>query len=543
MRNIVRVYPFMCLGLLAAVVLSAASCSGMTPAPPPARVAPNALEEMDIDQMQESMASGRYTSRQLVEQYLQRIDQIDQRGPGLRAIAEINPDALAIADELDAERKARGPRGPMHGIPIVIKDNIDTGDRMMTTAGSLALEGWFAPQDAYIVGQLRAAGAVILAKTNLSEWANIRSSHSSSGWSARGGQVRNPYVLDRSPCGSSSGSGVAVSANLAAAGVGTETDGSVVCPSSVNGIVGIKPTVGLLSRSGIIPISISQDTAGPMARSVRDAAILLTAMTGRDLSDPATRRSHVRARDYASGLNADALRGARIGVSRKGHFGYSPEADRVIESAIRDLREQGAVIVDPVEIDTARTDACELEVLMYEFKDGLNAYLSRLESTASVHSLSELIVFNEQHRAREMPFFGQDLFEVAQAKGTVTSRAYRRHRDNCRRWAGPEGIDAAMRTHRLDALIAPTTGPAWPIDLVNGDHYLGASSSLAAVAGYPNITVPAGEAHGLPVGISFFGTAWSEQKLIRLAYAYEQATRHRRPPSFLPTLNPDEMLP
>ncbi len=531
--------------LLVVALVSAVACSNIAPAPTPAgtRVASFALEEMGIDQMQEAMTTGRYTSRQLVEQYLRRIEAIDQRGPGLRAIAEINPDALAIADELDAERKAHGPRGPLHGIPVVLKDNIDTGDRMRTTAGSLALEGWNAAHDAYVVGKLRKAGAVILGKTNLSEWANIRSSHSSSGWSARGGQVRNPYVLDRSPCGSSSGSGVAVSANLAAAAVGTETDGSVVCPSSVNGIVGIKPTVGLLSRSGIIPISVSQDTAGPMARTVRDAAILLTAMTGRDPGDSATRRAPVPASDYASGLSAEALRGARIGVSRKGHFGYSPEADRVIEVAIRVLREQGAVIVDPVEIDTARTDECELEVLMYEFKDGLNAYLSALGKRGRVHSLAEVIAFNQQEAAREMPFFGQELFELAQAKGPLTTAAYRRHRANCRRWAGPEGIDSALRKHRLDALVAPTGSPAWPIDLVNGDHYTGASSSLAAVAGYPNVTVPAGEAHGLPVGISFFGAAWSEQKLIRLAYAYEQATRHRRPPGFLPTLNPDEMLP
>lgn len=494
------------------------------------------LDELTIPELQDAMASGRYTSRRLVELYLERIEQIDRGGPMLRSILETNPDALAIADALDAERAERGPRGPLHGIPIVIKDNIDTADRMMTTAGSLALEGSIAQQDAFVVERLRAAGAVILAKTNLSEWANIRSTSSSSGWSGRGGQVKNPYALDRNPCGSSSGSGVAASASLAAAAIGTETDGSVVCPASVNGVVGIKPTVGFVGRSGIIPISHTQDTAGPMARTVTDAAIVLTAMTGRDPRDPATGRAEGRGQDFAAGLDAGALKGARLGVSRKRHFGYSPEADHVIDAAIEAMKAQGAVIVDPVEIPTVdRIVGCELDVLLYELKDGLNTYLAGLGPDAPVRTLADVIAFNERERARAMPFFGQELFEMAEQKGDLMSKEYRTHLDNCRKWAGPEGIDAVMKTHQLDALVAPTGSPAWPIDLVNGDHFTGASSGPAAVAGYPNITVPAGEVFGLPVGISFFGSAWSDAKLIQLAYAFEQATRHRRAPRFLPT--------
>lgn len=498
--------------------------------PPPATPAQPDVQERTLVELQAGMTDGAYTSRQLVEQYLKRIAALDRSGARLHAIAEINPDALAIADQLDAERKAKGPRGPLHGIPVVIKDNIDTGDRMMTTAGSLALNGWHAPQDAFLVKRLRAAGAIILAKTNLSEWANIRSYHSTSGWSARGGQVRNPYALDRSPCGSSSGSGVAAAANLAAAAVGTETDGSIVCPASVNGLVGIKPTVGLVSRSGIIPISRSQDTAGPMARTVTDAAILLTAMAGRDPADAATAAVSA-VPDYAANLDPNALRGARIGISRRGHFGYSPDSDRIAEAAIRVLKQQGAVIVDPVELDTERTDSCELSVLLTEFKAGLNDYLSRLGPDMPARSLDEVIAFNVQRRSEEMPYFEQELFEEAAAKKGLDNAGYRKQVAECRRWAGAEGIDRVMRQHTLDALVAPTTSPAWLIDLVNGDHYLGSSSSLAAVAGYPHITVPAGEVFGLPVGLSFFGAAWSEAKLIRLAYAYEQATRHRRAPT------------
>jgi amidase len=507
-----------------------------SPAPASPSTSPFPLDEQTIRQLQEAMTSGRYTSRQLVELYIQRIEQIDKAGPTLQSIAEINPDALETADALDAERRQRGPRGPLHGIPIVIKDNIDTGDRMATTAGSLALEGPPASRDAFVVERLRAAGAVLLGKTNLSEWANFRSRNSSSGWSARGGQVRNPYVLDRNPCGSSSGSGVAVAANLAAVAVGTETDGSVTCPSSINGIVGIKPTVGLVSRAGIIPIAHSQDTAGPMARTVTDAAILLTAMTGRDPRDPATERAAGPAQDYAAGLDAGALKGARIGVSRAVHFGYSPEADRLVEAAITTLKAQGAVVIDPVRIpNVGRLDGCELEVLLYEFKTDLNAYLATRQGTR-VRSLSELIAFNAQERAREMPFFGQDLFEDAEKKGPLTTAEYRTNQTNCRRWAGPEGIDAAMATDRLDALVAPMTSPAWPTDHLNGDHVRGASSTVAAVAGYPHVVVPAGQASGLPVGLSFFGRAWSEATLIRLAYAFEQATRHRQAPRFLPTI-------
>ena len=498
------------------------------------------LSEVTVPELQDGMASGRYTSRQLVEFYLRRIEQIDRTGPTLLSIIEVNPDALRIADELDAERRQRGARGPLHGVPIVVKDHIDTADGMMTTAGSFALADASAARDAFVVERLRAAGAVILAKTNLSEWANIRSMKSSSGWSARGGQVKNPHALDRSPCGSSSGSAVAVSANLAAVAIGTETDGSILCPASATGVVGIKPTVGLVSRAGIVPISHTQDTAGPMSRTVRDAAILLTSMAGRDPRDPVTAGAVGRTHDYAAALDEGALRGARIGVSRKRHFGYSPEADRLIESAIATMKSQGAVVVDPIEIPTVeRIDECELHVLLYELKANLNAYLATRPGIM-VRTLADVIRFNEREKAREMAFFGQELFEEAERKGPLTSPEYRMYRDDCRRWAGAEGIDAVVSKYQLDALVAPTTGPAWAIDLVNGDPMVGASSSAAAVAGYPSVTVPAGQVFGLPVGVSFFGVAWSEVTLIRLAYAYEQATRHRRAPSYLPTLELDD---
>ena len=495
------------------------------------------LDEVTIQQMQQWMTAGRYTSRRLTEMYLERIEQIDRAGPRLQSISEVNPDAIAIASALDGERKSKGPRGPLHGIPIVIKDNIDTADRMTTTAGSLALAGSIAPGDAFVVERLRAAGAVILAKTNLSEWANFRSTKSSSGWSARGGQVKNPYALDRTPCGSSSGSGTAVAANLAAAGVGTETDGSIVCPSGVAALVGIKPTVGRVSRSGIIPISRTQDTAGPMARTVADAAVLLEVMQGRDPRDTATMvRGASRFFDSRTALDTKALAGARIGVARKRYFGYSPATDRVVERALEDLKAQGAVLVDPADIPTAsRLDDCEMEVLLYEFKAGLNAYLGARPPSVRVRSLSALIEFNERERAREMPFFGQEILRMAEAKGPLSSPEYRRALATCRTRATTLGIDAVLRKHRLDAIVAPTGSPAWPTDLVNGDHFLGASSTPAAVAGYPNVTVPAGDVHGLPVGISFIGSAWSESKLVALAYAYEQATKHRRTPRFLPT--------
>ena len=495
------------------------------------------LDEVTVEQLQQWMQSGRYTSRQIVDLYLLRIEQIDRAGPTLRSVLEVNPEARAIADTLDAERKARGPRGPLHGIPVLAKDNIDTADRMMTTAGSLALEGSIAARDAFVVERLRAAGAVLLGKTNLSEWANIRSTKSSSGWSGRGGQTKNPYALDRNPCGSSSGTGSAIAANLAAVGVGTETDGSIVCPTAVAGLVGIKPTVGLVSRSGIIPISHSQDTAGPMTRTVTDAAILLTAMTGVDARDSATKASAGRAIDYAKGLDPGALKGARIGVARKRYFGYSPAADRVIDAAIAAMKARGATILDPADIPTASTiEDCELDILLYEFKADVNAYLAGLGRAAKVRSLADVIAFNEREKAREMPFFGQELFLMAEKKGPLTSPAYRRALATCQSRARALGIDAVMSRLRLDAIVAPTGSPAWPTDLLNGDHFLGASSSPAAVAGYPSITVPAGAVHGLPVGLAFMGRKWSEPKLIALAYAFEQATKHRQPPKFLATV-------
>jgi amidase len=507
-------------------------------APLCAQQAPDTFElnELSVAQLQEGMASGRYTSRRLVELYLKRIDEIDRAGPALHSISETNPEALAIADTLDAERKSKGPRGPLHGIPIVIKDNIDTGDRMTTTAGSLALEGSIAARDAFVVRQLRAAGAVIIGKTNLSEWANFRSTKSTSGWSGRGGQVRNPYALDRNPCGSSSGTGAAIAANLAAIGVGTETDGSIVCPSGANGLVGVKPTVGLVSRTGIIPISHTQDTAGPMARSVADAAALLGGMVGRDAADGRTTRNPVRAAiDYSKALDAAALKGARIGIARKKYTGYSPATDKLLDAAIATMKAQGAVIVDPANIPTAaQLDACEFEVLLYEFKADLNAYLRALPPSAKVRSLTELISFNDREKARELPYFGQEILVMSQAKGPLTSPAYRKALTTCRTRARTLGIDAVFTRYRLDAIVAPTGGPAWTTDLVNGDHFTGASSTPGAVAGYPSVTVPAGDAYGLPVGVSFIGQAWSEARLIALAYSYEQATRHRRPPAFLP---------
>jgi amidase len=527
--------PSRTLALSAAAVVSLSVMHARSAGSPPQ--APFELEEATIASLQEGMASGRITSRRLTELYLERIRDIDRAGPTLQSISETNPDALAIATALDEERQAKGARGPLHGIPIVIKDNIDTADRMTTTAGSLALEGSIAARDAGVVDRLRAAGAVIIGKTNLSEWANFRSTKSSSGWSGRGGQVKNPYALDRNPCGSSSGTATAVSANLAAAGVGTETDGSIVCPSAANGLVGIKPTVGLVSRSGIIPISHTQDTSGPMARTVADAAALLAGMVGEDPRDAATRASARRHADYVKALDAGALEGARIGVARKRYFGYSPATDRLIEAAIADMKAQGAAIIDPADIPTAaQLDDCEFEVLLYEFKADLNAYLKGLGASAKVHSLADLIAYNDREKAREMPFFGQEIFVMAQKKGPLTEAAYKRDLTTCRGRARALGIDAVLRKFKLDAIVAPSGSPAWLTDLINGDHFLGASSTPAAVAGYPSITVPAGAINGLPVGISFIGTAWSEPRLIALAYAYEQASKHRRPPSFAATV-------
>ena len=478
------------------------------------------FEEATVGDLQKRMAAGSLTAHELTARYLERIAAIDKRGPALNSVIELNPDALPIASALDAERKAKGPRGPLHGIPVLIKDNIDTADRMMTTAGSLALLGSIAAHDSGVAQRLRAAGAVLLGKTNLSEWANYRSSHSTSGWSGRGGLTRNPYALNRNACGSSSGSGVAVSANLCALAIGTETDGSIVCPSSLNGVVGIKPTLGLIPAAGIIPIAHSQDTAGPMARTVADAAILLGALTGAD---------------YTRSLDPRGLRGARIGVARDKFFGFNEPTDRLIDGAIAEMKKRGAEIVDPADIPTAgKFDDTESVVLSYEFKNDLNLYLGALGPKAPVHSLADVIAFNESHRAQEMPYFGQDIMVKAQSRGPLTSKEYLDALEDDHRLSRTEGIDAVMNKYRLDALVAPTAGPAWCTDLINGDHASGGSSTPAAVAGYPNINVPAGMVFGLPVGISFFGKAQSEALLIKLAYAFEQATRHRQPPRFRP---------
>jgi amidase len=494
------------------------------------------LEELTISELQAGLQSGKYSARQLVKKYLDRIDDIDKDGPKLNSVIEVNPDAMTIAEALDRERKEKGARGPLHGIPILIKDNIDTADRMMTTAGSLALVGSHPAQDSFVAKKLREAGAVILGKTNLSEWANFRSSHSSSGWSGRGGQTKNAYIQDRNPCGSSSGSGSAAAANLCAAAVGSETDGSVVCPSSANSLVGIKPTVGLISRSGIIPISHSQDTAGPMARTVSDAAILLGVLTGIDANDPMTKPSAGKSfNDYTQFLNKDGLRGARLGIARK-YFGFNDLVDKLMNDRIAELKKLGAVIVDPAEIPTSgKFDDSELEVLLYEFKADLNSYLGRLGPSSQVHSLKDVIDFNEKNRDRELTYFGQDLLIKSQAKGPLTEKKYLQALQKNHLLSRTQGIDLVMRKNRLDAMIAPTGGPAWPTDWINGDHFIGGYSSASAVAGYPHITVPAGYVFGLPVGISFFGAAWSEPKLIKYAYAFEQATRARQAPRFLRT--------
>jgi amidase len=503
-----------------------------SPAPPK----PFELDEVTIAQLQDGMKSGKYTAQSIAEKYLQRIAEIDKHGPSVNSVIEINPDALAIAKALDSERKAKGARGPLHGVPVLIKDNIDTADRMMTTAGSLALLGSTPPQDSTVAKNLREAGAVILGKTNLSEWANFRSSHSSSGWSGRGGQTRNPYALDRNPCGSSSGSGAAAASNLCAIAVGTETDGSVVCPSSTNSLVGIKPTVGLISRAGIIPISHNQDTSGPMCRTVTDAAILLGALTGIDPRDPATNSSQGKSlTDYTKFLDPNALKGARLGIVRKS-FGFNDATDKLLNDRIEDMRKLGAVIVDPADIPTAgKFDDSELEVLLYEFKTDLNAYLAGLGAKAPVHSLKEIIDFNEKNRDKEMPYFGQDLFIKAEAKGPLTDKAYLDALKQNQEMSRAQGIDFVLQQHQLDALIAPTGGPSWPTDWVNGDHFTGGYSTASAVAGYPHITVPAGYVYGLPVGLSFFASAYSEPTLIKLAFAFEQATKARRAPQFLAT--------
>ena len=492
------------------------------------------FDEITIGELQEGMKSGKYSARSIAEKYLARIAAIDKSGPRVNSVIETNPDALDIAEALDKERKEKGPRGPLHGIPVLIKDNIATADRMQTTAGSLALVGSKPPEDSFVAKKLREAGAVILGKTNLSEWANIRSNHSISGWSGRGGQTRNPYALDRNPCGSSSGTGAGISANLAAIGIGTETDGSIVCPSSSNGLAGIKPTVGLLSRSRIIPISHTQDTPGPMCRTVRDAAILLGALTGVDPNDNATAASAGKSfQDYTQFLNADGLRGARIGVLRK-TFGFNPAVDRLMESALVVMKRQGATLVDPVEFETyGKFRETEFLGFMYELKADLNAYLAWLGPNTPVKTLKEIIEFNEKNAAREMPYFGQENFLKAEEKGPLTTPEYVEAIKKNHELAGKEGIDATMDKNKLDAIVGPTGGPAWLTDIVNGDAFGGGSSQFAAVAGYPNITVTAGFDFGLPVGISFFGRAWSEPVLIKLAYSFEQATKFRKAPRFL----------
>jgi amidase len=500
------------------------------------RPEPFELDEMTIGDLQKGMNSGRFTAHSIAEAYLSRIARVDKAGPVVNSVIELNPEALTIARDLDRQRKSGKTRGPLDGIPVLIKDNIGTHDRMMTTAGSLALKGSVPRDDAFLVGKLREAGAVILGKTNLSEWANIRASRSTSGWSGRGGLTRNPYALDRNPCGSSSGSGAAVAANLCAVAVGTETDGSVVCPSSINGIVGIKPTLGLVSRNGVVPIAHSQDTAGPMARTVADAALLLAAMSGVDPADQATARIPATLpTDYKPYLDPMGLRGKRLGVVRK-LFDVHDAAVQLTEEAIKEMKRQGAEIVDSVVIESqGKFDGSEMEVLLYELKADMNSYLAALGPSAPVKSLQEIIEFNERNREKEMPYFGQDLFIKAEAKGPLTDKAYLDALDKNHRLARAEGIDAAMDKNNLDALVAPTAGPAWLTDLVNGDHDTGGSSSLAAVAGYPNIQVPLGFVFGLPVGISFFGRAWSEPTLIQIAYAFEQATEARRAPKFPPT--------
>ena len=509
------------------------------PSAPAPEVKPFELEEITIAELQDGMKSGKFTARSIVEKYMARIGEIDKQGPAINSIIQMNPDALGIAGELDAERKSKGSRGPLHGIPVLIKDNIDTADRMMTTAGSLALIGSKPAKDSFVAQKLRAAGAVILGKTNLSEWANIRSSHSTSGWSGRGGLTKNPYALDRNACGSSSGSGAATSANLCAVSIGTETDGSIVCPSSANGLAGIKPTVGLVSRSGIIPISHSQDGAGPMCRTVRDAAILLSALTGVDPDDGATAASAGKSHpDYSQFCDPNGLKGARLGVARK-YFGFNDAVDALMQQVLDAMKKEGATLIDPADIETfGKFDDSEILVFMYELKADLNAYLARLGPNLPVRTLKDIIDFNDKNRQKEMPYFGQDLFLKSEVKGPLTEKEYLDAIAKNHQLARTEGIDALMDKHKLDALVAPTGGPAWLTDLINGDHAAGGSSNAAAVAGYPNINVTAGFISGLPVGISFFGRAWSEPTLIKLAYALEQTIKARQAPRFLPTMNP-----
>ncbi|HPF51894.1 MAG TPA: amidase [Draconibacterium sp.] len=520
-------------GSVLAISGVAACTSNSTTTEPEENLTDFDLNETTVAELQKKMEAGELTSEAICKLYLQRIEKVD---PHLKSVIELNPDAVEIARQMDEERNSGKVRGPLHGIPIVIKDNIDTGDKMMTTAGSLALEGNVVRQDAFIAHKLREAGAVLLGKTNLSEWANFRSDNSSSGWSGRGGQVRNPFCLDRSPCGSSSGTGAAVSGNLCTIGIGTETNGSIVCPSGINGLVGIKPTLGLWSRQGIIPIAHSQDTAGPMCRNVSDAAILLGALAEFDPNDAET---HIEKgtilSDYTSFLKADGLKGKRIGIASQ----MVPTDNNVrllFDQAVQDLKEAGAEVIENVEFENNRKwGEPSYQVLLYEFKADLNKYLAE-HPTAPLKSLEEIIEFNKNNADKEMPWFGQEIFEEAQKKGDLTSEEYLEALKNSKLYAGKEGIDKVMEEHQLDAIIAQTNGPTWSIDWVNGDHFSGGSSSPAAISGYPNITVPMGFVKGLPVGISFFGKAWTEGTLIEIAFAYEQATQHRQAPTFRKSL-------
>ena len=523
-------------GALAAVASSAPALAGRNRALGAPAAADFEWQEATILELQQAMEEGRTTSQALAADYIARIEEIDFDGPRLNSIMEINPDALEIAEQLDVEREEGKVRGPLHGIPVVLKDNIDSDDRMETTAGSLALLGSRPSRDAFVAGKLRDAGAVILGKTNLSEWANFRSTHSASGWSGRAGQCLNPYVLDHNPCGSSSGSGAAIAANLAAAALGTETDGSIVCPASANSIVGIKPTLGLTSRSGVIPIAHSQDVVGPMARTVADAAAVLGTLTGIDRRDKATRKSQDKAhKDYTKFLDADGLQGARIGVWREGGFGNSEETDLIMEEALAALSDSGARLVDPANIPNAGSlGDPEFTVLLFEFKTDVRKYL-RSRPGLGVQSLGDLIDFNEANAATELTWFDQEIFLLAQESGTLQDREYRQALRTSQRLAR-SGINEIMRQHNLDAIVAPTGTPPWPTDLINGDHFLFGSSTPAAVAGFPNISVPAGDSSDLPVGISFIGRAWTEPKLISLAFAFEQATKARKQPEFKPTV-------
>ncbi len=525
----------------AAVAMTSTACSppvSDSPSDSPGEIPPFEFDEVTVDDLQRMMESGEHTARSIAQAYIERIEAMDQQGPELRSMIEINPDALEIADELDAERRASGPRGPLHGIPVALKDNLDTHDGMTTTAGSLALEGSIPPRDSFVAERLRAGGAILLGKANMSEWAYFRGERATSGWSARGGQCRNPYALNRNPCGSSSGSGAAASASLCALTVGTETGGSIMCPSSSNGIVGIKPTVGLWSRSGIIPISHSQDTAGPMTRSVRDAAILLGGAVGVDSRDEATSRSDGNFHtDYTQFLDPAGLQGARIGVARS-FTGFDPRVMALFEEAVLAMRDAGAVTVDPANLPpSAWRDELPLLVLEYEFKADLNAYLATLGPDAPVRTLAEIIEFNEQNASLEMPFFGQQRMIASQARGPLTDEVYLNAVRTIQRGNREDGIDALMNEHQLDAIVAPTRDLPWTTDHIKGDRLDGGSSAgPAAIAGYPDISVPMGFVSGLPAGISIFGRAWSEPVLIRLAYAFEQATQHRRAPTFAPTL-------